>query len=83
MSPDEIKIPPEPPGRCSNQLQVGISPLMLYFFFKGLHFTREGQYLGILLSIFAQLKNPALKLGFYHTESMHHVNALDFAAVLV
>ncbi|NWW41998.1 S30BP protein, partial [Panurus biarmicus] len=21
MSPDEIKIPPEPPGRCSNQLQ--------------------------------------------------------------
>lgn len=22
MSPDEIKIPPEPPGRCSNHLQV-------------------------------------------------------------
>lgn len=24
MSPDEIRIPPEPPGRCSNHLQVGI-----------------------------------------------------------
>lgn len=32
MSPDEIKIPPEPPGRCSNQLQVGISPFHLLFF---------------------------------------------------
>lgn len=24
MSPDEIKIPPEPPGRCSNHLQVSV-----------------------------------------------------------
>uniref|UniRef100_A0A803VKQ9 SAP30 binding protein n=1 Tax=Ficedula albicollis TaxID=59894 RepID=A0A803VKQ9_FICAL len=24
MSPDEIKIPPEPPGRCSNQLKEGM-----------------------------------------------------------
>lgn len=24
MSPDEIKIPPEPPGRCSNHLQVSL-----------------------------------------------------------
>lgn len=82
MSPDEIKIPPEPPGRCSNQLQVGMSPLTLDFF-KGLHFTREGWYLGILLSIFAQLKNPALEPGFYHTEFMQYINALDFAATLV
>ncbi|NXM43734.1 S30BP protein, partial [Gymnorhina tibicen] len=27
MSPDEIKIPPEPPGRCSNQLQDKIQKL--------------------------------------------------------
>ncbi|NWS32660.1 S30BP protein, partial [Polioptila caerulea] len=27
MSPDEIKIPPEPPGRCSNQLQDTIKKL--------------------------------------------------------
>ncbi|NWS80400.1 S30BP protein, partial [Toxostoma redivivum] len=27
MSPDEIKIPPEPPGRCSNQLQDKIEKL--------------------------------------------------------
>lgn len=27
MSPDEIRIPPEPPGRCSSKLQVGTSPL--------------------------------------------------------
>lgn len=27
MSPDEIRIPPEPPGRCSSKLQVGMSPL--------------------------------------------------------
>ncbi|NWZ72233.1 S30BP protein, partial [Acrocephalus arundinaceus] len=27
MSPDEIKIPPEPPGRCSNQLQDKIAKL--------------------------------------------------------
>ncbi|NXQ18799.1 S30BP protein, partial [Peucedramus taeniatus] len=27
MSPDEIKIPPEPPGRCSNQLQDKIGKL--------------------------------------------------------
>ena len=27
MSPDEIKIPPEPPGRCSNHLQDKIQKL--------------------------------------------------------
>lgn len=26
MSPDEIRIPPEPPGRCSSQLQVNTPP---------------------------------------------------------
>uniref|UniRef100_A0A803W4I6 Uncharacterized protein n=1 Tax=Ficedula albicollis TaxID=59894 RepID=A0A803W4I6_FICAL len=29
MSPDEIKIPPEPPGRCSNQLQDKIEKLII------------------------------------------------------
>lgn len=29
MSPDEIRIPPEPPGRCSSQLQVD-TPLLIY-----------------------------------------------------
>lgn len=28
MSPDEIRIPPEPPGRCSSQLQVNTPPQM-------------------------------------------------------
>lgn len=28
MSPDEIRIPPEPPGRCSSQLQVDTPPLL-------------------------------------------------------
>ncbi|OBS60166.1 hypothetical protein A6R68_08694 [Neotoma lepida] len=27
MSPDEIKIPPEPPGRCSNHLQLSSKPM--------------------------------------------------------
>lgn len=30
MSPDEIRIPPEPPGRCSSKLQVGTSPLAFW-----------------------------------------------------
>lgn len=56
MSPDEIKIPPEPPGRCSNHLQVGISPL---YFFKKLAIQQGGGYLGPLLSIFARFRSPA------------------------
>uniref|UniRef100_A0A8C9EID6 Uncharacterized protein n=1 Tax=Pavo cristatus TaxID=9049 RepID=A0A8C9EID6_PAVCR len=30
MSPDEIRIPPEPPGRCSNHLQVGMGSGKLF-----------------------------------------------------
>lgn len=63
MSPDEIKIPPEPPGRCSNHLQVGISPLFLKIkACSSLVCVGGGAYLG------TQIRNPALKLEFCHAD---------------
>lgn len=37
MSPDEIKIPPEPPGRCSNHLQVSEGLTAVWVRMPGLH----------------------------------------------
>lgn len=58
MSPDEIRIPPEPPGRCSNHLQVGIESGKLENVSAG-----RGGCLETLLSLFLQVKNPALSLS--------------------
>ncbi|NXH99483.1 S30BP protein, partial [Pachycephala philippinensis] len=53
MSPDEIKIPPEPPGRCSNQLQDKIQKL---YEMK----TKEGMDMNYMIQRKKEFHNPSL-----------------------
>ncbi|NXA63822.1 S30BP protein, partial [Mohoua ochrocephala] len=53
MSPDEIKIPPEPPGRCSNQLQDKIQKL---YEMK----MKEGMDLNYMIQSKKAFHNPSL-----------------------
>ncbi|NXB27678.1 S30BP protein, partial [Eulacestoma nigropectus] len=53
MSPDEIKIPPEPPGRCSNQLQDKIQKL---YEMK----MKEGMDMNYMIQRKKEFHNPSL-----------------------
>ncbi|NXE41629.1 S30BP protein, partial [Ptilorrhoa leucosticta] len=53
MSPDEIKIPPEPPGRCSNQLQDKIQKL---YEIK----MKEGMDINYMIQRKRDFRNPSL-----------------------
>ncbi|NWT91918.1 S30BP protein, partial [Urocynchramus pylzowi] len=53
MSPDEIKIPPEPPGRCSNQLQDKIKKLYEWK-------MKEGMDLNYIIQNKKEFRNPSI-----------------------
>ncbi|NXY10548.1 S30BP protein, partial [Pteruthius melanotis] len=53
MSPDEIKIPPEPPGRCSDQLQNKIQKL---YEMK----MKEGMDMNYMIQRKKEIHNPSL-----------------------
>ncbi|NXU62961.1 S30BP protein, partial [Horornis vulcanius] len=53
MSPDEIKIPPEPPGRCSNQLQDKIQKLYE-------RKVKEGMDMNYIIQRKKEFRNPSI-----------------------
>ncbi|NXR41203.1 S30BP protein, partial [Zosterops hypoxanthus] len=53
MSPDEIKIPPEPPGRCSNQLQDKIEKLYE-------RKMKEGMDMNYIIQKKKEFRNPSI-----------------------
>ncbi|NWI06179.1 S30BP protein, partial [Tichodroma muraria] len=53
MSPDEIKIPPEPPGRCSNQLQDKIKKLYE-------RKMKEGMDMNCIIQKKKEFRNPSI-----------------------
>ncbi|XP_006018336.1 SAP30-binding protein isoform X4 [Alligator sinensis] len=53
MSPDEIKIPPEPPGRCSNQLQDKIQKLYE-------RKMKEGMDMNYIIQRKKEFRNPSI-----------------------
>ncbi|KAK2528468.1 Sap30bp [Columba guinea] len=53
MSPDEIKIPPEPPGRCSNQLQDKIQRLYE-------RKIKEGMDMNYIIQRKKEFRNPSI-----------------------
>ncbi|NXT16450.1 S30BP protein, partial [Prunella fulvescens] len=53
MSPDEIKIPPEPPGRCSNQLQDKIQKLYE-------RKMKEGMDMNYIIQNKKEFRNPSI-----------------------
>ncbi|NWT70952.1 S30BP protein, partial [Prunella himalayana] len=53
MSPDEIKIPPEPPGRCSNQLQDKIEKLYE-------RKMKEGMDMNYIIQNKKEFRNPSI-----------------------
>ncbi|NWV75762.1 S30BP protein, partial [Dasyornis broadbenti] len=53
MSPDEIKIPPEPPGRCSNQLQDKIEKLYE-------RKMKEGMDMNYIIQRKKEFRNPSI-----------------------
>lgn len=53
MSPDEIKIPPEPPGRCSNHLQDKIQKL----YEKKM---KEGMDMNLVIQRKKEFRNPSI-----------------------
>ena len=66
MSPDEIRIPPEPPGRCSSQLQVGTPPVM-YCMIKKPHFHCKAFLVPCTLLISKQCMLLLTRAGQYFT----------------
>nr|XP_033818373.1 SAP30-binding protein isoform X1 [Geotrypetes seraphini] len=53
MSPDEIKIPPEPPGRCSNHLQDKIQKLYE-------RKMKEGMDMNLIIQRKKEFRNPSI-----------------------
>ncbi|NWI47303.1 S30BP protein, partial [Picathartes gymnocephalus] len=53
MSPDEIKIPPEPPGRCSNELQDKIKKLYE-------RKMKEGMDMNYIIQRKKEFRNPSI-----------------------
>ncbi|XP_053157446.1 SAP30-binding protein isoform X2 [Hemicordylus capensis] len=53
MSPDEIKIPPEPPGRCSNHLQEKIQKLYE-------RKIKEGMDMNLVIQRKKEFRNPSI-----------------------
>ncbi|KAJ8786951.1 hypothetical protein J1605_023206 [Eschrichtius robustus] len=56
MSPDEIKIPPEPPGRCSNHLQDKIQKLYE-------RKIKEGMDMNYIIQRKKEFRNPRARLS--------------------
>ncbi|EAW89302.1 SAP30 binding protein, isoform CRA_d [Homo sapiens] len=68
MSPDEIKIPPEPPGRCSNHLQDKIQKLYE-------RKIKEGMDMNYIIQRKKEFRNPRICLipmAGLRTPTMRH-----------
>ncbi|NXD96279.1 S30BP protein, partial [Chaetorhynchus papuensis] len=66
MSPDEINIPPEPPGRCSNQLQDKIQKL---YEMK----MKEGMDMNYMIQRKKKFRNPSLYEKLIHFCSIDEI----------